>query len=167
MSKKKILIKISIVAIILGVLLVIFGFILNLFSSNIKNSASKSEKVPQSLKDNLITNSSKKLLKKHCLDDFCILKMDNSFIKESNNGSIVSTIRNESSHTFPAGFVHLNFQTNGKEVVLVMYYPEIKAGEKTKAIVNYLDEDIVYADDYQLSYPSPDELAEYEKNLVS
>ena len=65
MSKKKILIKISIVAIILGVLLVIFGFILNLFSSNIKNSASKSEKVPQSLKDNLITNSSKKLLKKH------------------------------------------------------------------------------------------------------
>lgn len=114
----------------------------------------------------IIVNDSDKLKRKHCLDLFCITSMKVSYQKEI-FGSVETEIQNVSDNILPAGFINMNFQTDEGVITLFLYHDELQAKQTTKVFTNFSQESIVSASDYQLTYPTDEQLVEYQKTLVS
>lgn len=159
---------------IAGLLLLVFGVVLAIididkeFGQPVDKKPivnQEEDEYPPEVLENIITNDSKKLAKKHCLDNFCVTYMNINYMKES-FGAIYTELKNIGKETISAGFVNMEFETPSGTIVLFMYHPEILPGGKTRVGTNFLDEAIAYADDYKLTQPTPEQLQEYEKMLV-
>ena len=167
MIKKKSLRIVATLLISLGFVFIIIGTVFNVFNIKSKkdNNSSTAEEYPQELLDSLITNSSQSLKEKHCLDDFCIIKMEIDY-RENSFGAILTVIKNDGDAVIPAGFVNMDFYSGDAVVTLALYHPELKPGEKTRVGTNFIESEVAYAIDYKLSLPTEEQLQEYEQGLV-
>ena len=82
-------------------------------------------------------------------------------------GDITISYRNQGDDVLPAGFLHIEFETKKGSKTLIFYHQELKAGESSNKLLDYLDEDIVYATDYRLLQPAEEQIKEYEKTISS
>lgn len=167
--------RIGILFIVVGVLFLGFGSFLSIIDFNDEGIPYEDKKTIDSLEEDeyppeiqkdIVTNDSKEVKKKHCLDNFCITYMNIKYMRGS-YGAIYTELENIGTQTIPAGFLNMEFQTKSGIIVKFMYHPEILPGEKNKVGTNFLEEDIAYASDYQLTYPTDEQLVEYQKTLTS
>lgn len=167
MIKKRALKIAASVLIGLGFVFIIIGIVFNVFNIKSKKDSNSSiaEEYPQELLDSLITNSSQTLKEKHCLDDFCVTRMEIDY-RENSFGAILTVIKNEGDAVIPAGFINMDFYSGDTVVTLALYHPELKPDEKTRIGTNFIESEVAYATDYQLSLPTEEQLQEYEQGLV-
>lgn len=164
MKKKKALKFVALVLLGLGFVFMVIGIVFNIKSK--KDSSSPNvEEYPQELLDSLVTNSSPHLKEKHCLDDFCVTRMEINY-REDSSGTILTVIKNERDTVIPAGFVNMNFYSDDTVVTLALYHLKLKPGEQARIVTGFIGSEVAYATDYQLSLPTEEQLQEYEQGLV-
>lgn len=162
-KKKRVAITIAMILIGFSIVLMIVAVILNIFDSSGGNDGPSNN----TLENNIIVNDSEKIKEEHCLDFFCITSMEMGYQKNVEGGDITISYRNQGDDVLPAGFLHIEFETKKGSKTLIFYHQELKAGESSNKLLDYLDEDIVYATDYRLLQPTEEQIKEYEKTISS
>lgn len=118
------------------------------------------------MEQDITVNNSKNLKKEHCLDSLCITSMEVKYQKDV-FGNVILKMKNNSDETIPKGFVNLEFETSQGTSLLYFYHLEIEPNKTVQTTVGFLDTNIVSATDYQMTYPTDEQLQEYQKTVVS
>lgn len=124
------------------------------------------ETPPSGTNENSLLNESKQVKKEHCLDSICASDTIISYLTGV-YGNVIFDLENKSNQTISAGFLNLEFDTPQGVKVLYFYYSDITAHDSVPITVAYSDIDILDATDYKITYPTEEQLVEYQKTLVS
>jgi hypothetical protein len=161
-TKTKLNLKIIIPLIVVVVLLLIIVILLVIIKTNKTTTNNDPNEIIEGV--TRITNKSKKIKKRHCLDNFCIDNME--IVNDYDYIYIISgDVVNNSNKEIKEDYVKLVFTTKDKEISIIYNYSSLTENATYPLEIHHNDKDIVNATDYKIVKATNKEINEYKSNI--
>lgn len=143
--------KIIIIIVIFALILIVFGCVFIRIQNNNSSTDKEVSKV--------LTNTSDNLRNSHCLNELCVNTMEITY--NNGQGQIEFTLQNTGQVDVNGNYLKLVFDNN-QDLSYIYRFDNMKPSDTTNVVIEFQEEELIDASDYEIKELSVDELNEFK-----